>query len=193
MQGEREPVADRAELYLRSLLPEGYSQQQAATLERVADLVERGLVGERDVQVCGHQIPASVTETRTAVGERLVTRLAAFQEWAKRNDCSLAPAMEVRQVDDSLTDTRYRALRLPALVLAEYRDGDLRCVTPHHDGDAVRSVEDRLDDLASGEPTRFEPLRRMTPLTPTAATDVESADAEPDDPDAEEPALLPQR
>ncbi len=190
MHGERQPVADRAELYVRSLLPEGYSQQQATTLDRVDDLVADGVVGERQVQVCGRQIPASVAATRTAAGERLVTRLAAFQEWAKRNDCSLAPAMELRSVDDSLADAHYRALRLPAVLLAEYRDGDLRCVTPHHDGEAVRSVGDRLDELAAGEPTTFEPLRRTTPLTPTSAMEFEPQDGDSEERDTEEPALL---
>jgi hypothetical protein len=193
MQRERQPVADRAELYVRSLLPEGYSQQQAATLDRVDGLVEDGVVGERQVQVCGHQVPASVAATRTAVGERLVTRLAAFQEWARRNDCSLAPAMELRTVDDSLADARYRAFRLPAVLLAEYRGGELRCVTPHHDGDAVHTVEARLDELAAGEPTTLEPLRRTTPLTPPSAMEFEPADAESEESDTEERALLTQR
>jgi len=191
MHRERQPVADRAEIYVRSLLPEGHSQQQAATLERVAGLVERGVVGERRVQICGHQVPASVAATQTAVGERLVTRLAAFQEWARRNDCSLAPAMEVRTVDDSLADAHYRALRLPAVLLVEYRDGNLCCVTPHHDGDSVCSVADRLDELAAREPTSYEPLSHATPLAPAAA--IEAEDTETDEADNEEPALLTQR
>jgi len=189
MHRERQPVADRAEIYVRSLLPAGHSQQQAATLERVAGLVERGVVGERQIQVCGHQVPASVAATQTAVGERLVTRLAAFQEWARRNGCSLAPAMELRTVDDSLADAHYRALRLPAVLLAEYRDGDLRCVTPHHDGDGVCSVADRLDELAARELTTYEPLRRTTPRTPTSDMEFEPEDTETD----EEPALLTQQ
>jgi len=193
MQGERQPAVDRAEVYVRSLLPDGHSEQQADTLDRVAALVEDGVVGERRVRVCGRQVPAALGATRTSVGERLVTRLAAFQEWARRNDCSLAPAMELRTVDDSLADVQYRALRLPAVLLAEYRDGDLRCVTPHHDGDTFRGVADRLDELAAGEPTTFEPLRRTTPLPPTSAMEFEPEDRETDEADAEEPALLPQR
>ena len=193
MHRERQPVADRAEIYVRSLLPEGYSQQQTATLERVAELVQRGVVGERQVQVCGHQVPASVAATQTAVGARLVTRLAAFQEWARRNDCSLAPAMDLRTVDDSMADTHYRALRLPAVLLAEYRDGDLRCVTPHHDGDSVYTIEDRLGELTAGEPTTYEPLPRTTPLTPPSAMETDPEDTETDEAGAEEPALLTQR
>jgi len=158
MHGERQPAADRAELYLRSLLPEGYCQQQASTLDRLAGLVERGVVGERHVQVCGRQVPASPTEARTAVGEQIVGRLSAFREWAAINDCSLAPAMELREVDDSISGAHYRALRLPAVLLAEFRDGELRCVTPHRDGEALRTVGDRLGELEAGEPTTLEPL-----------------------------------
>jgi len=146
MQGERQPVADRAEVYLRSLLPDGYSGQQATTLQRIAELVDDGIFGERRVRLCGDQIPASIGSTRTEVGAHLLTRLAAFQEWARRNDCSLAPAMELRRVDDTLAGAHYHAVRPPAILLAEYRDDTLRCVTPHRDGDRVRSVADRLAD-----------------------------------------------
>ncbi|MDS0259634.1 hypothetical protein NDI56_09545 [Haloarcula sp. S1CR25-12] len=186
MQGEHQPVADRAELYLRSLLPEGYSRQQASTLDRVSELVDRGVVGERHVEVCGCQVPASVTATRTGVGERIVSRLSAFQAWAQRNDCTLGPAMELRDVDDSLSDTHYRAVRLPTLLLAEYRDGALRCVTPHCAGDTVRTVEDRLAELEAGEPTVFEPLPPRSPSTLPADIDAE-------DDDTDERALLAQR
>ncbi|WP_262180411.1 HTH domain-containing protein [Haloarcula laminariae] len=190
MNGERQLVADRAELYVRSLLPEGYSKQQGATLEAVSDLVEDGVIGERRVQVCGHQIPVSIAATRTAVGERLVTRLAAFREWARHNDCSLAPAMEVREVDGSLTGDSYRALRLPSVLLAEYRDGELSCVTPHHDGDTFCCVEDRLDGLASGEQRAFEPVEHTPPLAPAGALETASGT---DDADAGESTPLQRR
>jgi hypothetical protein len=193
MNGEHQLVADRAELYVRSLLPEGYNKQQGATLEAVGDLVEDGVIGERQVQVCGHQIPVSVDSTRTAVGKHLVTRLVAFQEWADSNDCSLAPAMEIREVDDSLTGSNYRAFRLPAVLLAEYHDGDLRCVTPHHDGDRLRRVSDRLDELAAGDPTTFEPLGYTPSLTPSVTVEPEPEGTPTDDADAEESAPLQRR
>jgi len=192
MHKERQPVADRAELYLRSLLPDGYSQQQATLLGRVADLVEQDVVGERQVEVCGRQVPASMAATQTAVGERLVTRLATFQEWAMRNDCSLAPAMEFRKVDDSITDTRYRAFRLPSILMAEYRDDDLRCVTPHHNGDSICTVEDRIAKLEAGEPTTFRPVTHGTSLAPTAVPEAVD-DAETDEAGAEEPAHILRR
>jgi len=180
MQGERQPAVDRAEVYVRSLLPDGHSEQQADTLDRVAALVEDGVVGERRVRVCGRQVPAALGATRTSVGERLVTRLAAFREWARRNDCTLAPAMELRVVEDSLADARYRAVRLPALFLAEYRDGALRCVTPHHAGDAVHSVDDRLAELESGDPTAFQPVRQGPPHGPVSAVTDALDETEPD-------------
>jgi len=186
MHGERQRVVDRAVLYLRSLLPDGYSQQQAATLDRVAELVDRGVVGDRQVRVCGCQVPASPAATRTSAGERIVTRLAACREWASVNDCSLAPAMEFRNVDDSLSGAHYRAVRLPAILLVEYRDGALWCVTPHRDGDTPRTVEDRLDELATGEPTAFEPLSREPPATLPVAIDQTGQD-EPDDESADDP------
>ncbi len=193
MNDERQLAVDRAELYVRSLLPEGHSEQQGATLETVGGLVEDGVIGERQVRVCGHQIPASVAATRTAVGERLVTQLAAFQEWAQRNDCSLAPAMEIREVDRSLVDARYRALRLPSVLLAEYRDGALSCVTPHRDGDTVRCVGDRLDELASGDPTTFESVGHALSPTPAGASESVPEDIGTGDTDAGESPPLQRR
>jgi hypothetical protein len=186
-------VADRAEVYLRSLLPEGYSQQQATTLDRVAELVERGLVRERHVQVCGCQVPASPAETNTGVGERIVTRLAAFREWAAINDCSLAPAMEFREVEDSFAGTHYRAVRLPAIMLAEYRDGTLVCVTPHRDGDTVRTVTDRIGELETGDPPVYEPLSYSRPTTLPVDIDVEDRPEDDAERDTDERPPLAQR
>jgi len=106
MNGDDTPVCRRAELYLRSLRPDGYCQQQSSVLDRLAGLEQRGVVAERDVHVCGCQVPASPEEAQTEVGARLVGRLSAFREWAMRNDCSLTPGFEIREVDNGLTGER---------------------------------------------------------------------------------------
>lgn len=116
----------------------------------------------------------SCHEYGAATGQRLLAR-------ARDGDTGL---------DGSLTDGSYRAFRLPALLLAEYRDGDLRCVTPHHDGDGLRRVGDRLDQLATGDPTTFEPLAQTAPLAPTVTVDTEPGT---DGTDAEDSAPLQQR
>jgi len=80
------------------------------------------------------------------------------------NGCSLAPATGSRPVDDWLSDAHYPAIRLPAVLPAEYRDGDRRCVTPHGD-----TVADCLDELTAGDPAASEPLRRAPPSPPPVA------------------------
>ena len=59
------------------------------------------------------------------------------------------------EADNTLTDPGYRAIRLPAMVLAEYRDGPPVCVTPHSGGDRVA--------LSTGDPTEFEAVTARTP------------------------------
>ena len=78
------------------------------------------------------------------------------------NNCSLAPAMGSRSVDDSLADAHYPATRLLAVLLAEYRNGDRRYVTPHGD-----TVADCLGELTVGDPAVSEPLRWAPPSPPS--------------------------
>jgi len=158
MSGDGKQMRRRAELYLRSLRPDGYCQQQSSILDRLDGLEERGTVAEHSVQVCGCQVPVTRREARTEVGERLVDRISTFRGWAIRNDCSLTPGFEIREVDNSLTGEQYRAVRLPAIFMAEYDETGLVCVTPHHDGESVRTVADRVAELETEEATRFEPV-----------------------------------
>lgn len=158
MEGERQPQSRRVEVYVRSLQPDGYCQQQASMLDRIAALVCHDIVSERVVQVCGCQVPATPDDANTTVGRHLAARVAEFRAWAARNDCSLGPAVEVRHVDDTLADAHYRAVRLPAILLAEFDGDDLLCVTPHRREGTVTTVDDRVAQLAVGEPAAFDPL-----------------------------------
>ena len=171
MTGDGQSVRHRAELYVRSLQPDGYCMEQSSTLDRIDALVERGLLTERQVQVCGYQVPATFEDADTEIGQRIVRRLGAFQMWASMNDCSLTPAIEVREISNSFTGTEYRAVRLPAMLLAEYREGELACVVPHYDGESVRTVVDRVSELESGDPERFEPLTRSGIRSPETRTE----------------------
>lgn len=198
MNGDGIPVRRRAELYLRSLWPDGYCARQSSILDRLDGLEERGVVVEHNVQVCGCQVPATRREARTEVGERLVGRISTFRAWAIRNDCSLTPGFEIREVDNSLTGEQYRAVRLPAILLAEYDESGLVCVTPHRDGESVRTVADRVAELETGEPTRFEPVvdRDADPaVAGTDGSDAEPAPVADDDPTDEGDlrTLLPPR
>ncbi|WP_135304036.1 HTH domain-containing protein [Haloarcula amylovorans] len=158
MQGSDLPVGRRMELYVRSLLPDGYHQRQTALEERLSALVESGHASERSVHVWGKQAPATREATTTDIGQFALERVELFREWAAVNDCSLAPAFEVRQVDNRFTDDRYRAIRFPSVLLAEFRGDALTCVTPHASEDGVMTVGDRLASLEAENHTRFKPI-----------------------------------
>ena len=189
MDGDSKPPPRRVELYVRSLQPEGYCQQQASLLDRVAGLVARDVVSERQVHVCGCQVPASVADANTTAGVWILTRISQFRQWADRNDCTLEPAMEDRDVGESLVDTGYRAVRLPAILLAEFRGTELCCVTPHRADETVRTVADRIAQLEDGDPTEFEPLPDAAGPSPPRRAESDAADADT----GEEPLTLPGR
>ncbi|WP_276272874.1 HTH domain-containing protein [Haloarcula litorea] len=160
MQGTDPVGRRRVELLVRSLLPDGYHRQQQDRLDRVDALVADGTFDARSVEVWGDQVPATRAAVRSARGEGIVARVAAFREWAAKNGVSLAPAFAVREVDDSISGEQYRAMRVPAVTLAEFADGRLVCVTPHAGDGGVTTVADRLAALDAGTGTEFSPLER---------------------------------
>ncbi|WP_254272047.1 HTH domain-containing protein [Haloarcula marina] len=181
MHGSDQRRGVRAALYLRSLLPESYHQQQTAVLDRTAALVEDGPLAERNVHVWGDRAPANRADARTAVGEYARDRVTVFREWAAANGLSLTPAFEMREVDATMHDTHYRAIRFPAVLLAEYRGADLVCVTPHTDGDEVTTVSDRLAELEAGDPTQYEAIAQAAVADPpTRVASVRSVTEEED-------------
>ncbi|MBX0295106.1 HTH domain-containing protein [Haloarcula nitratireducens] len=171
MQGSDLPVGRRMELYVRSLLPDGYHQRQTELEERVSGLVESGHASDRSVHVWGKQAPATREATTTDVGQFVLERVELFREWAAVNDRSLAPAFEVREVDNRLTDDHYRAIRFPTALLAEFRGDALTCVTPHADEDGVTTITDRLASLEAENHTRFKPVDQVATEEPRTDAD----------------------
>ncbi|GGN92963.1 HTH domain-containing protein [Haloarcula pellucida] len=158
MQGSDLPAGRSVELYVRSLLPEGYHQSQECILEHVTELVETETFTDRQVHVWGQQVPATAESAQTTVGEYVLDRVTVFREWAAANGCSLSPAFELREVDDMLVDDQFRAIRFPSVLLVEFLGDSLVCVSPHAvDGD-VTTVPGRLDALESGDQRQFDPL-----------------------------------
>jgi hypothetical protein len=188
MQGSTQPDGTRAELYVRSLLPDGHTQQQAAVLDRMEWLSDADILSDITVQVIGRQIPSTPAEARTELGLFALNRVSVFQEWAKRNDCSLEPAFQVRSVDSEISGEQYRALVFPVQLLAEYEGSELTCVTPHTaDGETV-TVTDRLAMLEAEEEATFSALERAGAARPPTRSDSPAADALDEDSDP----LLPE-
>lgn len=160
MQGSDLPAERSVELYVRSLLPEGYHRSQERVLDRASELVEDGTFAERHVHIWGRQAPATPDATTTTAGKHALDRITTFRAWAAVNDCSLAPAFEVSEVTNRITDDRYRVVRFPAVLMVEYLADGILCVTPHAADGEVTSVSDRLADLQTGDPAAFDPLEK---------------------------------
>jgi len=188
MQGSTQPDDTRAELYVRSLLPDGHTQQQAAVIDRLQGLSEADILPDVTVQVIGRQIPSTPAEARTELGLFALNRVSVFQEWAKRNDCSLDPAFQVRSVDSEITGEQYRALVFPIQLLAEYEGSELTCVTPHTAEGETVTVRDRLTMLEGEEESTFSSLERASAPHPSAQSDLPAVDTVDEDSDP----LLPE-
>ncbi|WP_058997269.1 HTH domain-containing protein [Haloarcula sp. CBA1127] len=183
MQGSTQPDGTRAELYVRSLLPDGHTQQQAAVIDRLQGLSDTDALSDVSVQVIGRQIPSTPAEARTELGLFALNRVSVFQEWAKRNGCSLEPAFQVRSVDSEISGEQYRALVFPVQLLAEYAGSELKCVTPHTtDGETV-TVMDRLTMIEGEEESTFASLERASAARPPAQSELSAADTADEDSD----------
>jgi hypothetical protein len=183
MQGSTQPDDSRAELYVRSLLPDGHTQQQAAVIDRLEGLSDADILSDITVQVIGRQIPSTPAEARTELGLFALNRVSVFQEWAKRNDCTLEPAFQVRSVDSEITGEQYRALVFPAQLLAEYEGSELTCVTPHTAEGETVTVRDRLTMLEGEEELTLSPLERASATrspTQSGSPAVDSVDEDSD-------------
>lgn len=179
MDEREDHTSRRAELYVRSLRPEGMTAHQNEVLDRLTTLADGSVLTDWTVRVWGKQAPATPSDTRTEAGADALDRVDAFREWAALNDRSLTPAFDVREVDSSLTGERYRALVFPTHLLAEYEDGRLDCVTPHSDGDDVVTVSDRLAALEADTAVAFEPFDGPVAHSPTRIDPLNDVDREP--------------
>lgn len=174
MQGSTQPDDTRAELYVRSLLPDGHTRQQAGVIDRLEALTDGDELTDVTVHVVGRQIPSTPAEARTDMGLFALNRVSVFQEWAKRNDCSLEPAFRVRTVDSEISDEQYRALVFPVQLLAEYRGAQLTCVSPHTAGGETVTVTDHVEMLEREDSTAFSPLERASAPRPATGSEAET-------------------
>lgn len=165
MDGEPTPPVT-AELYVRSLRPRATYDRQRRAIARLDSLAENGSIAGYDVLVTGRAIPPSPADAVTEFGSYLLNRVADFEKWATRHDRPLATPIERRSVSSTFTGENYDALILPEILLAEYEDGALRFVAPSGTGEASVSVQDRLAELADGEPRPgdAEPPERAGPV-----------------------------
>lgn len=140
------------ELNVRSLSPAGARSRQNAVIDRLEALEADGRIARFTTNVWGSRVGLSTTASRTEPGTVVLEQVATFRQWARENGRSLRSFFETRTTTSPITGEEYTTIVFPMIVLAEYRDGDLRHVAPCTDGERVYTVEDRLDAIAAGEP-----------------------------------------
>jgi hypothetical protein len=145
----RNPRGDTLELYVRSLTPAGDPGPENGVIDRVQALDWSGGGPDASVVVWGNEVALSTTATETSPGRHVLDRVAAFTAWAADSGCSLTPFFETRRRTSRLTGESFTALRLPAVLLAEYRDGELVAVTPRMENGETHTVAERLSTLES--------------------------------------------
>jgi hypothetical protein len=136
------------ELFVRSLAPASAEHTQETVIDRLDALDERGF--GTTVTVWGERVGLSKTVAGTRRGEYVLDRVAAFKEWARAAGVSVNSFFEARSTTSTVTGEEYTAIVLPVMTLAEYREDELHCVTPHVTEGTVRTVSDRLDALERG-------------------------------------------
>lgn len=137
----------RVEVFVRSLRPQRWQGPQNRLLDRLEGLVERDVIDGFDVLVWGESAPASRADARTDFGRYVLDRVGDFRAWAEANGRSVEAVFDLRSVDSSITGETHRRLALPAMLMAEYHDGRLACVTPHERGGETVPLGDRVTEL----------------------------------------------
>lgn len=144
--GEGNTAGTRVELYARETLPSVAQKRRERVADRLRDLTGDGCVSAVEVSSWPKTVPTDGTGHEA-------DRYEEFSAWADERAVSLAPFFETRQCYSPATGEKGWRLVLPALCLAVYRDGDLRCVYPHSTNDGSRSVMDGLRAIESARRT----------------------------------------
>lgn len=154
MMADNEPL--RVELRVRDLTPTGLHDRQEAIYEQLLQLQEDGHISDVSVEVWGRQVPVE-GKTNPVVDD--VSTSAArstyeeFDAWAERTGHDLAPAFSTRMAGSLITDKQDQkeVIRFPVICLAVYDLDELLAVVPCTTSEGVRTIDDCLATLQSGE------------------------------------------
>jgi hypothetical protein len=137
----------RVECWVRSLarVPDG---PQGRVVRRLEWLVTDDRLDTLEVETWPAAVPADAERLLGSHERTVHERLQAFEDWADRQGRDLGPGFEQRPAGHTYLDTPIeRVWTLPAVALAEYRDGELVWVTPSADETGIDSVDEHLEDL----------------------------------------------
>lgn len=154
MTDESDPP--RVELRVRDLTPASVHDRQEAIYEQLVQLQEDGHIADVSVEVWGKQVRAEAgTNPAADDASTPAARLtyAELEAWAERNDYDLAPAFSTHSLGSLVTDKKEQieVIKFPTICLAVYDGDDLLAVAPCSTTEGVRTVDDCLAALQSGE------------------------------------------
>jgi hypothetical protein len=135
------------ELAVRTLSPRGCRDRQTEAVRRLNALADRGVVDDVSVTVWGDRVPTTTEEAETDHARSVLDAVDEYAGWAADHGLSVDPFFETREAHSAFTGESSTAMELPAMVLAEYRGGELYWVSPCVDGEETYTVGDRLSTL----------------------------------------------
>lgn len=147
----------RAELYLRGDTYGTFDAQQAV-LNRVRKLESEDVIDEASVAGEWQRIRTLDEDTRNGA----IATYREFEDWADRNEHSLAPAFERRTRSYLGLDRFDDVVVFPVVSLAIYEGERLQAVFPCSDGDETYSVLDCLDAFERGDADWIEQFDAVT-------------------------------
>lgn len=116
-------------------------------IKRLDRLADEGRIDAYRIHTWPRQLDVSSPDPSDPDVSRARERIDRFRRWARRTGVRLTLPDPTR-VGSGRMGPEFDALRLPPLVLAEFRDGALSYVAPCVEPDGGCSVEDRLDLIA---------------------------------------------
>lgn len=153
MTGDSDPP--RVELRVRDLSPAGAHDRQQAVYEQLMQLQEDGHIADVSVEVWGTQVRAEAERNPVADDARTSaarSKYKEFEAWADRNGHNLEPAFSTHTLGSLVTEEPGQTVvRFPVMCLAVYDDDDLLAAVPCSTDEGVRTVDDCLAALRSGE------------------------------------------
>lgn len=136
------------EVRLREQTPPPVTETIDETLSRLRSLERAGAIAELRVESWGPRERA-VTDGSTD-RPTIASLVDDFREWANRNDYSLGPAYERREVSSMFCERSHVQHVVPILAIAVYEDDALQCVAPCADDDCAYTVHDCIDAIERG-------------------------------------------
>jgi hypothetical protein len=127
--------------------------RQANVIERLEQAEAEGRIDHFSVQVWAKKLSVSGPMAASKFHRSAVKSIREFESWAEAHDRDVEIHCERESTTCEFTDAEFHTLRPPAVCVAVYHGDQLSGVCPCTVDDEVRSVEDVLTAIESGDPT----------------------------------------